>query len=49
MDQENSSAWGTRILGRVDTDEEEDEDVCNLAVGPVQQFMGKIAKIQKGI
>ena len=39
------------ILGRVDTDEEEDEDedVYNLAVGPVQQFMGKTAKIQKGI
>ena len=38
---------GTRILGRVDTDKEEDEDVYNLAVGPIQQFMGNIAKIQK--
>ena len=42
---------GTRILGRVDTEEEEDEDedVYNLAVGPIQQSMGNIAKIQKGV
>lgn len=42
---------GTRILGRVDTDEEEDEDedVYNLAVGPIQQSVGNIAKIQKGV
>ena len=42
---------GAHTLGRVDTDEEEGEDeyVYNLAVGPMQQFMGNIAKIQKGI
>ena len=42
---------GTRTLGRVDTGEEEDEDEddYNLAVGPMQQFMGNIAKIKKGI
>ena len=40
-----------RTLGRVDRDEEEDEDedVYNLAVGPMQKFMGNIIKIQKGI
>ena len=39
---------GTRAIGRdeVDTD---DKDENNLAVGPLQQFMGNIAKIQKSI
>ena len=37
---------GTRTVGRDITD---DEDEYNLAVGPLQQFMGNIAKIQKGI
>ena len=37
---------GTRIVGRDNTD---NEDEYNLAVGPLQQFMGNIAKIQKGI
>ena len=37
---------GTRIVGRDNTD---DEDEYNLAVGSLQQFMGNIAKIQKGI
>ena len=37
---------GTRIVGRDNTD---DEDEYNLAVGLLQQFMGNIAKIQKGI
>jgi len=37
---------GTRTIGREDS---EDEDARNLAVGPMQQFMGNIAKIQKGI
>ena len=39
---------GTHAIGR-DDDSEEDDDEHNLAVGPFQQFMGKIAKIQKGI
>ena len=37
---------GTRIVGQDNTD---NEDEYNLAVGPLQQFMGNIAKIQKGI
>ena len=37
---------GTRIVGCDNTD---DEDEYNLAVGSLQQFMGNIAKIQKGI
>ena len=37
---------GTRIVGRDNTD---DEDEYNLAVGLLQQFMGNIGKIQKGI
>ena len=37
---------GTRTVGCDNTD---DEDEYNLAVGPLQQFMGNIAKIQKGI
>ena len=36
----------TRTVGCDNTD---DEDEYNLAVGPLQQFMGNIAKIQKGI
>ena len=39
---------GTHAIGR-DDDSEEDDDEHNLAVGPFQQFMGNIAKIQKGI
>ena len=39
---------GTRGIGR-DEDDTEDEDERNLAVGPLQQFMGSIAKIQKSI
>ena len=39
---------GTHAIGR-DDDSEEDDDEHNLAVGPFQQFTGKIAKIQKGI
>ena len=39
---------GTRTIGR-DEDDTDDEDERNLAVGPLQQFMGNIAKIQKGI
>ena len=41
-----SQPGGTRTAGHDDTD---DEDEYNLAVGPMQQFMGQIAKIQKGI
>ena len=37
---------GTRTIGR-DEDDTDDEDERNL--GPLQQFMGNIAKIQKGI
>ena len=37
---------GTRIVGHDNTD---NEDEYNLSVGPLQQFMGNIAKIQKGI
>ena len=37
---------GTRTVGHDNTD---DEDEYNLAVGLLQQFMGNIAKIQKGI
>ena len=39
---------GTRTIGR-DEDDTDDEDERNLAAGPLQQFMGNIAKIQKGI
>ena len=39
---------GTRAIGR-DDDSKEDDDENSLAVGPLQQFMGNIAKIQKGI
>ena len=39
---------GTRGIGR-DKDDTDDEDERNLAVGPRQQFVGNIAKIQKGI
>ena len=38
----------TRTVGCDDTDEE-DEDAYNLAVGPMQQMMGNIARIHKGI
>ena len=38
---------GIRAIGRDDS--EEDDDEYNLAVGPMQQFMSDIAKIQKGI
>ena len=38
---------GTRAIGRDDSEEADDER--NLAVGPMQQFMSNIAKIQKGI
>ena len=37
---------GTRTMRHDDTD---DEDEYNLAVGPMQQLMGNIARIQKGI
>lgn len=37
---------GTRGIGR---DEDDTEDERNLAVGPLQKFMGNIAKIQKTI
>ena len=37
---------GTHTVGHDDT---EDEVEYNLAVGPMQQFMGNIAKIQQGI
>ena len=37
---------GTRVIGRDDVDTD-DKDENNLAVGPLQQFMGNIAKIQK--
>ena len=37
---------GTSAVGRDDT---ADEDEYNLAVGPMQQLMGNIARIQKGI
>ena len=39
---------GTRAIGRDDVDTD-DKDENNLAVGPLQQFMGNIAKIQKSI
>ena len=39
---------GIRSIGR-DDDDTDDNDVNNLAVGPVQQFMSNIAKIEKGI
>ena len=39
---------GTHAIGR-DDDSEEDDDEHNLAIAPFQQFMGNIAKIQKGI
>ena len=39
---------GTRAIGH-DEDGTDDEDEHNLAVGPFQQFMGNIAKIQKRI
>ena len=38
---------GIRSIGRDDS--EEDDDDNNLAVGPMQQFMGNIRKIQKSI
>ena len=38
---------GIRAIGRDDS--EEDEDEYKLAVGPMQQIMGNIAKIQRGI
>ena len=38
---------GLRSLGRDDSEEDDDEN--NLAVGPMQQFMGNIRKIQKSI
>ena len=38
---------GTRTIDM--TDSEEDEDAQNLAVGPLQQFISNIAKIQKGV
>ena len=38
---------GTRTIGNEDF-EEEDDDENNLAVGPMQQFLANIAKIQKG-
>ena len=44
--KEISQPGGTRAVGRDDTD---DEDGYNLAVGPMQQLMGNIARIQKGI
>jgi len=40
---------GTRTIGREDDGDSADEDEGNLAVGPMQQLMGNIAKIQKGI
>jgi len=39
---------GIRAIGRED-DGSDDEDERNLTVGAMQQFMGNIAKIQKGI
>ena len=39
---------GVRAIGR-DDDDTYDDDANNLAVGPMQQFMSNIAKIQKGI
>ena len=39
---------GVRAIGR-DDDDTYDDDANNLAVGPLQQFMSNIAKIQKGI
>lgn len=39
---------GTRTIGNEDF-EEEDDDENNLVVGPMQQFLANIAKIQKGI
>ena len=48
MDEKISQPGGTRGIGR-DEDDTDDEDERNLAVGPWQQFMGNIAKIQKGI
>ena len=39
---------GIRSIGR-DDDDTDDDDANNLAVGPMQQFMSNIAKIQKGI
>ena len=36
---------GTRVIGRDDVDTD-DKDENNLAVGPLQQFMGNIVKIQ---
>ena len=38
-----------RGIGRDEEDSEEYEDERNLAVGPLQKFMGNIAKIQKTI
>ena len=39
---------GVRAIGR-DDDDTYDDDANNLAVGPGQQFMSNVAKIQKGI
>ena len=39
---------GIRTIGRDDDDTDDDDD-NNLALGPMQQFMSNIAKIQKGI
>ena len=36
---------GVRGIGRDEEDSEEYEDECNLVVGPLQKFMGNIAKI----
>ena len=40
---------GGRGIGRDEEDREEDEDEQNLAVGPLQKFMGNISKISKAI
>ena len=39
---------GTRGIGQ-DVSDSDDEDEENLAVGPLQQFMGNISKISKGV
>ena len=47
MDQEIRQPGGIRAIGRDDSEEDDDEN--NLAVGPFQQSIGNIAKIQKVI